>query len=76
MTGQDIVNALTQAGFLDKDIESFETFTYYEQNGPSLKLVFEESSKYIGNDERQFNDINLIINHNGTWRLEHVTWVG
>lgn len=73
MTGKDIVKALTESGLLDKDIESFE---YCSVEDSTAKLVFEESSKYIEDDKMQFNDIHLLISEDGTWRSEHITWVG
>lgn len=73
MTGRDIVNALTQSGFLDREILKAD---YTEEEDEALVFTFEESSEYIGDDEMKFNDIHLIVDPAGKWKLESVTWVG
>lgn len=72
LTGNDIVKALTESGLLDKEIVSFEYFSY------DLKAiaVFEKSYERLENDEVKYTDINLIVYAGGKWKLENEVWVG
>lgn len=71
MTGQDLVKALINSNFLDREIENFQG----DDEG-GVSIVVEESSEYLGNDERQYVDIHLNIDRDGKWLFEHKTWVG
>lgn len=71
MTGQDLVRALINSNLLDREIADFQG----DDNG-GVTIVIEESSEYIGYDERRFVDMHLNIDRSGKWRCEHNSWVG
>lgn len=71
MTGQDLIKALINSNFLDKEIADFQG-----NDDGGVSIVVEESSEYLGNDERQYIDIHLKIDREGKWQFEHKIWVG
>lgn len=71
MTGQDLVKALINSNFLDKEITDFQG----DDDG-GVSIVVEESSEYLGNDRRRYIDMHLNIDRDGKWQFEHKIWVG
>ena len=72
MTAQHLVKALTESGYLDKEIMRVEG----SDAGEKVTIVFEDSSEHIDDDTMRFNDTHLIVDYYGKWRLENITWIG
>ena len=72
VTGNDIVRALTESGLLDKEIFSIE---YENDNENGAEFVAEGSSRYLGDDQMEYIDMELVVDEHG-WKLTTDRWVG